>query len=103
MKKAFRSVKAAALSLPFILMAEAAMAAGGNMPWEAPVGDVEASITGPVLSSILALAIVGSGIAMTQSSSSGVQSFARLIFGGSIAAAGAFFLGLFGVGSGALL
>lgn len=103
MKTLFKSVKSTILSLPYILAAQAAMAGGSGMPWETPVDGVEASITGPVLGSVIALAIVGSGIAMTQSSSSGVQSFARLIFGGSIAGAGAFFMGLFGIGAGALL
>lgn len=104
MKNAFRSAKAAILSLPYILAAQAAMAGvGGGLPWETPVDTVEASITGPVLGSAIALCIVGSGIAMTQSSSAGVQSFARLIFGASIAGGGAMLMGLFNIGAGALL
>ena len=95
--------RAAVLSIPMIAVASMAHAAGSGLPWEAPIDSVTASITGPVLKGALTCLIVGSGIAMANSSSAGVQKFAQLIFGASIAGAFAFFLGFFNVGAGALI
>jgi type IV secretion system protein TrbC len=95
--------RAAALSIPMIAVASMAHAAGTGMPWEAPVESVVSSITGPVLKGAMALLIVSAGIAMAMSSNAGVQKFATLIFGGSIAGAFLFFLGFFNVGAGALI
>jgi type IV secretion system protein TrbC len=95
--------RAAALSIPMIAVASVAHAAGTGMPWEAPVESVSSSIAGPVLKWALTLLIIGAGIAMANSSNAGVQKFAQLIFGGSIAGAAVFFLGMFNVGAGALI
>lgn len=95
--------RALALSIPMIAVASMAHAAGTGMPWEAPIESVTSSISGPVLKGALTLLIIGAGIAMANSSNAGVQKFAALIFGGSIAGAFLFFLGFFNVGSGALI
>lgn len=95
--------RALALSIPMIAVASMAHAAGTGMPWEAPVDSVTSSIAGPVLKGALTLLIISAGITMGMSSNAGVQKFAGLIFGGSIAGAVAFFLGFFNVGAGALI
>lgn len=100
MKAFYRAV---ALSIPMIAVATVSHAAGTGMPWEAPVDSVSSSIAGPVLKAAITLLIIGAGIAMANSSNAGVQKFAQLIFGASIAGAVAFFLGFFNVGSGALI
>jgi len=103
MKAFYRSARVLALSVSMIAVASMAHAAGTGMPWEAPVTSVSSSIAGPVLKGVLTLLIIGAGIAMANSSNAGVQKFASLIFGGSIAGAVAFFLGFFNVGAGALI
>ena len=102
--KAFRrSLRASALATSLMFLAHEAHAAATTMPWETPINTVGNSITGPVLKVVVSLLVVGSGIAMANSSSAGVQSFARLLFGASTAGAVALFLGFFNIGSGALI
>lgn len=103
MKAFCRSSRALALGIPLVMFASNAFAAGTGMPWEAPIDSVVMSIAGPVLKGALTLLIIGAGIAMANSSNAGVQKFASLIFGGSIAGAVILFLGMFNVGAGALI
>lgn len=103
MKAFYRSSRVSALAATLVILASEAHAAGSGMPWEAPVGMVETSITGPVLKAAVSLLVVGAGIATAMSSSAGVQKFTGLIFGGSIAGAFLMFLGVFNIGAGALI
>ena len=103
MKRVFKTWRPMTLALPAIFAANSAMAAATGMPWEAPIDLVVGSISGPVLKGALTLLIIGAGIAMANSSNAGVQKFATLIFGGSIAGAVLLFLGVFNVGAGALI
>lgn len=75
-----------------------AWAAGGGMPWEGPLSQVATSITGPVAGSIIAIAIVASGLTMAFAAGQGMRTFAGIIFAGSIVGVGLlFFMGLFGL------
>jgi type IV secretion system protein TrbC len=103
MKAFYRSSRVAALASSLVMLASNAHAAGTAMPWEAPLDLVVSSISGPVLKGVLTLLIIGAGITMANSSNAGVQKFAALIFGGSIAGAVLMFLGMFNVGTGALI
>ena len=78
-----------------------ARAAGGGMPWEDPLSQVANSITGPVAGSIIAIAIVASGLTMAFAAGQGMRTFAGIIFAGSIVGVGLlFFMGLFGLTAG---
>lgn len=103
MKALYRSSRVAALAVSLMVLASKAHAAATGMPWEAPIDLVVGSISGPVLKGALTLLIIGAGIAMAQSSNAGVQKFAGLIFGGSIAGAVLLFLGVFNIGAGAMI
>jgi type IV secretory pathway VirB2 component (pilin) len=103
MKAFYRSSRAMALAIPMMILASNAYAADTGMPWEAPIDLVVGSISGPVLKGAVTLLIIGAGIAMANSSNAGVQKFASLIFGGSIAGAVLLFLGIFNIGAGALI
>lgn len=103
MKAFYRSSRVAALAVPLMILASNAQAAATGMPWENPIEMVVGSISGPVLKGALTLLIIGAGIAMANSSNAGVQKFATLIFGGSIAGAVLIFLGIFNIGAGALI
>jgi type IV secretory pathway VirB2 component (pilin) len=71
------------------------------MPWEAPLSQVATSITGPVAGSIIAIAIVASGLTMAFAAGQGMRTFAGIIFAGSIVGIGLlFFMGLFGLTAG---
>jgi type IV secretory pathway VirB2 component (pilin) len=72
------------------------------MPWEAPLAQVSTSITGPVAGSIVAIAITAAGLTMAFAAGQGMRTFAGVIFAGSIVGIGLlFFMGLFGLTSGA--
>jgi type IV secretion system protein VirB2 len=78
-----------------------AWAAGGGMPWEAPLSQVANSITGPVAGSIIAIAIVASGLTMAFAAGQGMRTFAGILFAGSIVGVGLlFFMGMFGLTAG---
>lgn len=97
-----RSVKVAVLSTLASVSSAPAWAAGGGMPWEGPLSQVAASITGPVAGSIIAIAIVASGLTMAFAAGQGMRTFAGILFAGSIVGVGLlFFMGLFGLTSGA--
>jgi type IV secretion system protein TrbC len=103
MKSFCRSSRAAVLAVPLMILATKAHASATGMPWENPLDMVVGSISGPVLKGALTLLIISAGIAMAMSSNAGVQKFAGLIFGGSIAGAVLVFLGIFNIGAGALI
>ena len=85
-------------------MASAPARAAGGMPWEDPLSQVANSITGPVAGSIIAIAIVASGLTMAFAAGQGMRTFAGIIFAGSIVGVGLlFFMGLFGLTAGAVI
>ena len=99
--KTIRAAKSAALATVATLASAPAWAAGGGMPWEAPLSQVATSITGPVAGSIIAIAIVASGLTMAFAAGQGMRPFAGIIFAGSIVGIGLlFFMGLFGLTAG---
>lgn len=100
-RKIARAVKVPGLASLSTLAAAPAWAAGGAMPWDAPLSQVAASITGPVAGSIIAIAIVASGLTMAFAAGQGMRTFAGIIFAGSIVGIGLlFFMGLFGLTAG---
>jgi type IV secretion system protein VirB2 len=100
-RKIARAAKVAVLSALSTVAAAPAMAAGGGMPWEAPLSRVATSITGPVAGSIIAIAIVASGLTMAFAAGQGMRTFAGILFAGSIVGVGLlFFMGLFGLTAG---
>jgi type IV secretion system protein TrbC len=107
MKMTTRKIARAARVLGLAVLASVtsapAWAAGGGMPWEAPLAQLSTSITGPVAGSIIAIAIVASGLTMAFAAGQGMRQFAGIIFAGSIVGIGlVFFLGLFGLTAGAV-
>lgn len=101
-RKVSGAAKAVALSAVASMGSTSAWAAGGGMPWEAPLAQVSTSITGPVAGSIIAIAIVAAGLTMAFAAGQGMRTFAGIIFAGSIAGVGLmFFMGLFGLTAGA--
>lgn len=103
MKSFLTSIRPFAGAVPLILLANSALAGGTGMPWEAPAEQVTNSISGPVLQLVMTLLVIGAGVAFARSADAGIQKFAGIIFGGSIAGAFLFFTGLFGIGAGALI
>ena len=100
-RKFARAAKVLGLSVLSTVAAAPAWAAGGGMPWEAPLGQVATSITGPVAGSIIAIAIVASGLTMAFAAGQGMRTFAGILFAGSIVGVGLlFFMGLFGLTAG---
>ena len=93
----------AAMTLCGLLFASPAFAGGTGMPWESPLQQIVQSITGPVVqaAAIVAIAIFGGGIAMSETGSA-MRRGLGILFGLSIAfAASTFFLGFFGFAGGA--
>ena len=85
-----------------LLAAGPAAAGGTGMPWEGPLQQIVQSITGPVVqaAAVIAIAIFGAGIAMSESGSA-MRRGLGILFGLSIAfAASTFFLGFFGFAGG---
>jgi type IV secretion system protein TrbC len=100
-RKIVRTAKVLALSALASMASAPAWAAGGGMPWEAPLSQVATSITGPVAGSIIAIAIVASGLTMAFAAGQGMRTFAGILFAGSIVGVGLlFFMGLFGLTAG---
>jgi type IV secretion system protein VirB2 len=101
MRKFARSTRTLAALAP--MSASPAWAAGGGMPWDGPLSQVVTSLTGPVAGSLIAVAIVASGLTMAFAAGQGMRQFAGIIFAGSIVGIGlVFFLGLFGLTAGAV-
>lgn len=92
----------AATAICGLLTAGPALAAGADMPWEAPLQKVVDSVTGPVVqaAAVIAVVIFGAGVAMSEGGSS-LRRGVGILFGISIAfAASTFFLDFFGFGGG---
>ena len=89
----------------FLLSAQAAHAAGTNMPWEQPLQQVLDSIQGPVAKIIAVLIIIVTGLTLAfGETAGGFRRLIQIIFGISIAfAASSFFLSFFSFGGGALV
>lgn len=102
-RKIVRAGKILGISSVISAASAPAFAAGGGMPWEAPLSQVATSISGPVAGSIIAIAIVASGLTMAFAAGQGMRTFAGIIFAGSIVGVGLlFFMGLFGLTAGAV-
>jgi type IV secretion system protein VirB2 len=81
------------------------LAAGSNMPWEAPLQSILESITGPVakIAGVIAITVTGLALAFGESSG-GFRKMIQIVFGLSIAfTASSFFLSFFSFGGGALI
>jgi type IV secretion system protein VirB2 len=88
-----------------ITIAEPALAAGSNMPWEAPLQSILDSIQGPVAKIVSVIIIIITGLTLAfGDSSGGFRKLVQIVFGLSIAfAASSFFLTFFNFGGGALI
>jgi type IV secretion system protein TrbC len=94
---------AAALSLAVVLTPLNAFAGGSGMPWEAPLDQLLASLSGPVarVVGVAAIIVTGLGIAFGEGGG-GMRKILWIVFGLTIAfSATSFFLSFLGGGSGA--
>jgi type IV secretion system protein VirB2 len=82
-----------------------AMAAGSNMPWEAPLQSILDSIQGPVARIVAVIIIVITGLTLAfGDTSGGFRKLVQIVFGLSIAfAASSFFLTFFSFAGGAVV
>ena len=82
-----------------------ALAAGSNMPWEAPLQSILDSIQGPVARIIAVIIIIATGLTLAfGDTSGGFRKLIQIVFGLSIAfAASSFFLTFFTFAGGALV
>jgi type IV secretion system protein VirB2 len=98
------SLIAAALILA-LAMTQPALAAGSNMPWEAPLQSILESIQGPVARIIAVIIIIVTGLSLAfGETSGGFRRLIQIVFGLTIAfAATSFFLAFFSFGGGALV
>src|SRR6185437_3008166 len=83
----------------------AALAAGTDMPWEAPLQNILDSIQGPVAKSLAVIIIIITGLTLAfGETSGGFRRLIQIVLGLSIAfAASSFFLSFFSFGGGALI
>jgi len=100
-----RILVAAALVVAVVCLSDAALAAGSNMPWEAPLTSILESIEGPVARIIAVIIIIITGLSLAfGDTSGGFRRLLQIVFGLSIAfAATSFFLAFFSFGGGALV
>ena len=87
------------------VLSSSAMAAGSNMPWEAPLQAILDSIQGPVARIVAVIIIIGTGLTLAfGDTSGGFRKLIQIVFGLSIAfAASTFFLTFFTFAGGALV
>jgi type IV secretion system protein TrbC len=87
------------------VVAGPALAAGSNMPWEAPLQSILDSIQGPVARIIAVIIIIATGLTLAfGDTSGGFRKLIQIVFGLSIAfAASSFFLTFFTFAGGALV
>ena len=87
-----------------MLWSPPALAAGSGMPWETPLGQILASIEGPVARIVAVVIITITGLALAfGETSGGMRKLIQIVFGLSIAfAATSFFLAFFSFGGGAV-
>jgi type IV secretory pathway VirB2 component (pilin) len=97
-------VSLSVLTVALLVWPGLALAAGSNMPWEQPLTQILDSIQGPV-AKIIAVIIIGSGLALAfGETSGGMRRLIQIVFGLSIAfAASSFFLTFFNFAGGALI
>lgn len=88
-----------------LAIAGPALAAGSNMPWEAPLQSILDSITGPVAKIVGVIAITVTGLMWAfGDTSGGLRRGIQIVFGLSVAfTASSFFLTFFSFGGGALV
>lgn len=88
-----------------LVLAGPALAAGSDMPWEAPLQAILESIEGPVAKIIAVIVIITTGLALAfGDTSGGFRRLVQIVFGLSIAfAASSFFLTFFSFAGGALV
>lgn len=102
MRRAFSRGLSAATAACGLVAAGPARAGGSGMPWEGPLQQIVASVTGPVVqaAAVIAVVVFGAGIAMSETGSS-MRRGLGILFGLSIAfAASTFFLDFFGFAGG---
>ncbi len=76
----------AVLTIAWPARAFAAVAAGGALPWDAPLTTLQNDLQGPVAHAITTAAIIGTGIMWSVSEhGTGVRKMSSLAFGGSCA------------------
>ncbi len=87
------------------MVALPALAAGSNMPWEAPLQSILDSIQGPVARIVAVIIIVITGLTLAfGDTSGGFRKLVQIVFGLSIAfAASSFFLTFFSFAGGAVV
>ena len=87
------------------VMTTAARGAGSNMPWEAPLQSILASVQGPVARIIAVIIIIVTGLTLAfGDTSGGFRRLVQIVFGLSIAfAASSFFLSFFSFAGGVVL
>jgi type IV secretory pathway VirB2 component (pilin) len=87
------------------LLVVPALAAGSNMPWEAPLQSILDSIQGPVARIVAVIIIVITGLTLAfGDTSGGFRKLIQIVFGLSIAfAASSFFLTFFSFAGGAVV
>jgi type IV secretory pathway VirB2 component (pilin) len=87
------------------LVAVPALAAGSNMPWEAPLQSILDSVQGPVARIVAVIIIVITGLTLAfGDTSGGFRKLIQIVFGLSIAfAASSFFLTFFSFAGGAVV
>src|SRR5450755_1525150 len=92
-------------ALSMVALVPPALAAGSNMPWEAPLQSVLDSIQGPVARIIAVIIIIATGLTLAfGDTSGGFRKLVQIVFGLSIAfAASSFFLTFFSFTGGAVL
>jgi type IV secretion system protein TrbC len=95
-----------ALVVAALLAATApALAAGSNMPWEAPLNKILQSIEGPVVKVVAVIIIIVTGLSLAfGDGGGGFRRLIQIVFGLSIAfTASSFFLSFFSFANGALI
>jgi type IV secretion system protein VirB2 len=97
--------RVASTTLAMTLLADAAYAAGSNMPWEQPLTQILNSVQGPVAKVFAVMIITVTGLTLAfGETSGGFRRLIQIVFGLSIAfAASSFFLSFFSFGGGALV
>ena len=93
------------LAIVGILVVVPALAAGSNMPWEAPLQSILDSVQGPVARIVAVIIIVITGLTLAfGDTSGGFRKLIQIVFGLSIAfAASSFFLTFFSFAGGAVV
>jgi len=81
------------------------LAAGSNMPWEAPLQSILDSVQGPVAKIVAVIVIIITGLSLAfGDTSGGFRRLIQIVFGLSIAfAASSFFLTFFSFAGGAVI